>query len=104
MPYGADDYQHLAHVFVSHARFLTAGIVMGSAIVGVNYWVTSGQLSGLTEQLCELKTEVKELKTEVKTEVKELKSGFRELSENVKNVEHGMAELKKSIELVLEKK
>ena len=79
MPYGTEDYQHLGHVFVSHARFFSAGITMGSAIIGADYWLTTKELSKLEKKVGELQLEVKDLKQEMKQDVAQLQKGINAL-------------------------
>ncbi|GFH26608.1 Iwr1 domain-containing protein [Haematococcus lacustris] len=80
---------------------LTAGVAMGIAVIGVNYWVTTRELMKLKAEVANLKTECKELKTDIKdmkSNFKELKTEFKELRKDVKQ---DTAEMKRDIEVLM---
>ena len=56
-------------MFVSHARFFSTGIIMGSAIIGANYWLTTKELSKLEKKVGELQQDVKDVKQELQKSI-----------------------------------
>lgn len=100
MPYGHEDYQYLGTWFVSHARFVTVGFSMGSAIIGVDYWLTNKELSKLDKK-------VGELQQGVSTDLSKLDKKFGELQQEVKDLKqemkHDIAELQKGMYSLLQK-
>ena len=70
MPYTSEDFTHLGHVFVSHARFLTAGRGLGGAIVAVNQWGTAKQLAHVAakEDIVKMQTDIGLIKKHLKIE------------------------------------
>ena len=66
MPYTTEDFTHLSHIFVSHARFLTAGLGLGTAIVGINQWGVSWQLTTVKQDMHKIKEDMSAVKKHFK--------------------------------------